>query len=263
VTLRRRLRHALRGRALILLTDLDGTLAPLVDRPQDSRLPPGTRRSLARLARHPRARVGIVSGRGLRDLRSVVGIPGAAYAGCHGLEVAWGKARFRHPAAARLAPLLRQISRELARRTSRLRGVWVEPKGLALALHYRGADGAAQRALRALARDLTARGPGLEVRPGKKVLEVRPRVAWGKGEAVRLLRQLLRASLRRRAPVILYLGDDASDEEAFRALRGGAFCVAVGGRPSRAPYRLRGPEAVGRLLAWLDGTLAGPGGVRR
>jgi trehalose-phosphatase len=96
--------------------------------------------------------------------------------------------------------------------------------------------------------------PALELLAGKKVLELRPRVGWGKGQAVRLLRDRLARSLGGR-PLSLYLGDDETDEEAFRALRGRAICVAVGRRRTRAAYRLLGPSAVERLLAWLAAVL--------
>jgi trehalose-phosphatase len=155
------------------------------------------------------------------------------------------------------ARLLRLVSRELARRTARLGGVVVERKSLAVAVHFRAADPAAVSRLRAIVREVTGRVPTLEVLAGKKVLEVRPRVGWGKGEAVALLRSLLAKSLGRASFVTLYLGDDATDEAAFRALRGKAFCVVVGRRRSRASYRLRGPAAVGNLLAWLAEVLAG------
>ncbi|MEK6530020.1 MAG: hypothetical protein AABZ48_03925, partial [candidate division NC10 bacterium] len=69
-------------------------------------------------------------------------------------------------------------------------------------------------------------------------------------------RSLLAGSLGRRA-LTIYLGDDATDEEVFRALRGKAVCVAVGRRRTRAPYRVSGPAAVERLLAWLADALEG------
>ena len=133
----------------------------------------------------------------------------------------------------------------------------MEPKGLTASLHFRSANRAVLPRLRAVARDVAASAPGLEVLPGKRVLEFRPRVARGKGEAVALLRKVLAKSLRRASPVALYLGDDETDEAAFRALRGEAFCVVVGRRRSGAAFRLAGPAAVGRLLAWLEGVLAG------
>lgn len=262
VTLRQRLREALaRNRGLIVLSDLDGTLAPIRDRPRDVRVPENSRRILARLARHPRARVGIVSGRELAQLKPLVRVPGAAYAGCHGLEVAWGRMRFRHPRAVALLPSLHRVTRSLRREAARFRGVVVEPKGLTVCLHYRLADPRAVPALRGIVREILATAPALELLASKKVLELRPRVAWGKGEVVRLLRDLLARSLGRR-PLTLYLGDDETDEEAFRALRGRAVCVAVGRRRTRAAYRLGGPAAVEKLLAWLAEALEGAG-IRR
>lgn len=256
VTLRQRLREALaRNRGLIVLSDLDGTLTPIRDRPQAVRLSARAGRILARLARHPRARVGIVSGRSLAALKQLVRIPGAAYAGCHGLEVAWGRSRFRHPRAVALLPLLRRVTRQLRRATAGRRGVLVEPKGLTVSLHYRLADPRIVPALRRMTGEILAGAPALELLAGKKVLELRPRVAWGKGEAVELMRDLLAQSLGDPFPLTLYLGDDAADEEAFQALRGKAVCVAVGRRRTRAPYRVSGPAAVERLLAWLADAL--------
>lgn len=255
MTLRAAVKKGLRRRrTLVLLSDLDGTLTPIRDRPQAVRLSARAGRILARLARHPRCRVGIVSGRSLAALKRLVRIPGAAYAGCHGLELAWRGVRFRHPGAVALAPLLRRIAGELLRRTSRLSGVLVEPKGLTVGLHYRLASPRDVPALRRIIDEILASAPALELLAGKKVLELRPHVAWGKGQAVQLLRSLLAGSLRRRA-LTIYLGDDATDEEVFRALRGKAICVAVGRRRTRAAYRLSGSAAVERLLASLAETL--------
>ena len=187
-------------------------------------------------------------------------MPNVAYAGCHGLEIAWRAVRFRHPRAVGLAPLLRRVGRQLQRKTSRYSGVLVEPKGLTVCLHYRLADPRVVPALRGIVRQILGSAPSLELLAGKKALELRPRVTWGKGEAVRLLRGLLARSLRAR-PLTLYLGDDETDEEAFQALRGKAVCVAVGRRRTRAAYQLSSPEAVLALLGWLAKTLNGT--VRR
>lgn len=258
MTLRRRLTKALRQDVrLIVLSDFDGTLAPIAERPEGVRLPPPVRRTLARLARHPRSRVGILSGRSLKDVRRRAGIPGAAYAGCHGLEIAWRRTRFRHPGAVAAVPLLRRAARELRERTRRFEGAFLEWKGLTVSLHFRLADRRAIPTLRAIVWDVSRRAPGLEVLPGKKVLEFRPRVTWGKGEAALAIRDLLAKSLRRQPPLTIYLGDDKTDEEAFRALRGKAISVAVGRRRARAAYRLRGPGAVESLLAWIADALAG------
>lgn len=264
MTLRAAVKERLaRGKGLILLSDLDGTLAPIVDRPEVARLSRTSRTILARLARHPRVRVGIVSGRSLRDLKRLVCIPTAAYAGCYGLEIAWRGMRFCHPRAVALLPLLKRVTRHLRSRTHRFRGVLLEPKGLTVSLHYRLASPGIVPALKSLVSQVVGHAPGLEVLRGKKVLELRPRIAWGKGEAVVLMRNRLARSLGRPTPLTLYLGDDETDEEAFRALSGRVISVAVGRRRTRAAYRLSDPAAVQAFLAWLDCLLPTGSSLRR
>jgi trehalose-phosphatase len=195
--------------------------------------------------------VGIVSGRSLADVRRLVRIPAAAYAGCHGLEIAWRGFRFRHPRAEKLLPVIKRVTRDLRRQTSTLRGVLVEPKGLTVSLHYRLADPAIVPTLKDLFAQVAREAPGLEILRGKKVLELRPRVGWGKAKAVELLHGLLGRSLGRQPALTLYLGDDETDEEAFRVLRGRAISVAVGRGRTRAAYHLREPAAVQAFLSWL------------
>ena len=237
--------------ALILLSDFDGTLSPIVGRPEDARLPGRTRQVLASLARHPAARFGVVSGRGLRNVARLVRVPGAAYAGCHGLDIAHRRLRFRHPRAVKLRPLLRRASRFLKDRTRQIPGVLVEAKGLTVSLHYRLADPATAPALRRLVGRAVGQAPGLEMLKGKKVLELRPRVGWGKARAVALMGDWLAASLAGPSPLTIYLGDDETDEEVFRALGDRAITVAVGHRRTAATFRLDDPSAVQTFLIWL------------
>jgi trehalose 6-phosphate phosphatase len=127
----------------------------------------------------------------------------------------------------------------------------VEPKGLTVSLHYRLADPAIVPTLKDLFAQVAREAPGLEILRGKKVLELRPRVGWGKAKAVELLHGLLGRSLGRQPALTLYLGDDETDEEAFRVLRGRAISVAVGRGRTRAAYHLREPAAVQAFLSWL------------
>lgn len=232
---------------LLVALDFDGTLAPLAARPEPVRLPPSTAEVLRALAGRADVLVAVVSGRPLADLRARIGLARAAYAGNHGLEAAAGGWHWTHPGVRGRRAALKRVRAE-ARRLCRLApGAWVEDKGASLSVHVRAVCGAAAES--ALARDLGSavrRERGLALKTGKRVYEVRPRLAWDKGRAVELLR-------RRLAPgaATVYVGDDRTDEDAFRRLRGKALTVKVGRGPTEAVCRVAGPAAVRRLLEAL------------
>ena len=217
------------GRAAVLL-DVDGTLAPIVARPELATVPDETRVALERLV----GRYGLVaciSGRTGHDAEELVGVPGIVYVGVHGLEL--------EPAAERWRGRLRAFADEAR---------WpVEDKGLALAFHFREArdEMRARRELEQLAE--RARAAGLVARFGRKVLELRPPVEADKGTAVRTL---LRERDLRRA---VYAGDDTTDLDAFRGLDALELAIRVGVASDEAPRA---------LLDAADVVVDGPAGVR-
>lgn len=243
------------GDRLLVLSDFDGTLAPIAPDPASVALGPETRHALEALAGHDRVRVGIVSGRALRDVRERVGVAGLVYAGCHGLEVDGPGVAFTHPVAEAERAALAALARALAARLGGEPGVVVEDKGLAVALHYRSAPPGAGARLAREARRIVRGRPGLELLRGRKVVEILPRAPWSKGACACWLRDAVFDGSP--GPVAaLYLGDDATDESAFRALAGRAVTIRIGGRaPSAAAYRLPGAAAAGRLLAALAASL--------
>jgi trehalose 6-phosphate phosphatase len=198
-----------------VLLDVDGTLAPIVARPELSAVPEGTRDEVRRLAGRY-ALVAAVSGRSGVDAARLVGVDGVVYVGVHGLELA--------PEAERWRETLRPFAAE--------RWPWVEDKGLTVAFHWREApdEADAVRALETVAE--RAESLGLEARWGRKVLEVRPPVAADKGTAVRAL--LAERGLRR----ALYAGDDTTDLDAFRGLDGLELGVRVAVVSPEAPRGL-------------------------
>jgi trehalose 6-phosphate phosphatase len=223
-----------------IVLDVDGTLAPIVSRPEEAAVPDGTRAELERLADRYQL-LAFVSGRIGEDARRMVGVAKAAYVGVHGLEL--------EPEAERWRPQLRELAA----------AAWdwgdVEDKGLTVSFHYRNAldeDDAVERA-HELA-DL-ARSAGLVPRFGRKVLEVRPPVEADKGTAVRHL--LAEAGVSR----ALFAGDDTTDLDAFRGLREAglevAVCVAVASREGppeleqAADLVVEGPSGVLALLHQL------------
>lgn len=215
-------------RAAILL-DVDGTLAPIVERPEDARVPEETRHELARLVSRY-ALVACVSGRAGAEVERLVGVAGVAVVGEHGLELAPDAAGW----ADRIATFVAGVD-------------WpAERKPLSASFHFRRADDeAAARAYLTRVED-AARAEGLVPRWGRMVLEVRPPVEAHKGTAVEAL--VRRANVSR----ALYAGDDTTDVDAFAGLDGLELGVRVA---------VDSPEAPPALLAAADVVVEGTDGV--
>jgi trehalose 6-phosphate phosphatase len=196
-----------------ILCDIDGTLAPIVERAEDARVPPETTRVLAELARRY-ALVACVSGRSAADAKRLVGVGRIVYAGAHGAELLWpgGRAPVALPEFERHAERVHRFVASHDGEPLRALGVRVEDKGPIVALHWRGApdEDAAESRLREVAGE--ADGDGLVTHWGRKVLEVRPPVPISKARAVE---ELVRSSQVRTA---LFGGDDTTDLDAFDAL---------------------------------------------
>jgi trehalose 6-phosphate phosphatase len=237
-----------RARSLLLFLDFDGTLAPIVEEPMLAVLPAATRQVLELLAARETVMIAIVSGRLLGDVRGRVGMPDLIYAGNHGLEIEGPGLAFEHPEAAVLKGAVREVTERIAAHAASLEGVEIESKGLSSSIHYRRAARAAQIHLEAVLRDIvTPDNPNIEVRAGKMVHEVRPRVDWDKGRAVAWIRE--RLGRPEALPVVL--GDDLTDENAFNAFDDAITVCVDPQRPTAAQYRMASPEEVREFLAWL------------
>ena len=227
---------ALVARRPLLAFDFDGTLAPIVARPEQARVPTATLRRLRRLA--PHLPLAVISGRSVTDLRLRLGFEPSCVVGSHGAEDPHGE----HPVAwSVVLDGLRQRLRDAAVELQRA-GVSVEDKGESLALHYRRApDRAVARG--AIERLLHPPDPQLLVFGGKMVTNVVPAGADDKAAALRRLAQ------RTHASAVLYLGDDVNDEPVFAAGEASWLSVRVGmHRASAARYFIDGPREVPRLL---------------
>jgi trehalose 6-phosphate phosphatase len=196
-----------------LFFDVDGTLAPIVERAQDAAVPKDTALLLSRLSRRY-ARVACISGRAAADVRRLVGVGGISYSGLHGaelLEPDSTEARVL-PDFARFMPEVQRFARERDTPELRAMRVRIEDKGPIMTFHWRGApdEDAAHALVKRLGSEAVAEG--LWTHWGRKVLEIRPPVPIGKDRAVRELLE------RRPASVALYAGDDVTDLDAFAAL---------------------------------------------
>ncbi len=227
-----------------LFLDFDGTLTPIRRRPGEVRLGVHVRRTIAHLARSPRFMIYLISGRRLKDLRRRAPIPGVGYLGLHGWE------RERGGKELSVEPL-QAAQKVVVRSLGPLDGIWVEDKGLSFVVHYRGASKSATQSARTRLRQaLKPFADRLRVLSGKKVWEILPNEVAGKGEAVRdILRELRRPAL----PV--YIGDDTTDEAAFKVLPRGITARVGPARRTRASFRLRGPEEVWSFLEKMESEL--------
>jgi trehalose-phosphatase len=243
----------LTGRPLLLLLDVDGTLAPIVERPDYAIVSPATQHVLVDLVAMPDTHVAIVSGRSARDARRLVNVKGVWVLGNHGIEVAQpnGPPAVRRDVAQYESKVAAAVDRcsSIADSTP---GVIVEDKRWTLSVHYRLADRAVIPAVSAHVADIALQ-LGLRVTVGKEVLEVRPPVDVNKGTAAIALARSLNA-LDPSASVFC-AGDDRTDEDAFRALRAtqpAAVTVFVGNDgallTTGAEFSVADPDDVRALL---------------
>ncbi len=234
----------------LLCLDFDGTLAPIVQDPADAHMPGETRAVLEQLTARPGVTVAVVSGRAAADLQFRVGL-NVILAGNHGLEIIDGDTHWRHPTAAGWQPVLHEICGELVARATEIPGALVEDKGLTASFHYRNVASACVPLISEILNTIVApHDDCFFLRNGNKVFEILPRTQWDKGSAVlRILQRLRETQCGEIA--ICYIGDDTTDECAFRQLPGAITVRAGGNYPTSARFRVRGPAHVARFLHWL------------
>lgn len=231
--------------AASLYLDFDGTLAPIAPEPSEARLDESVRRALTRILGTKRLAVCVISGRELGDLQRRVDVEGLVYAGNHGLEIVGNGFRFVDAAAVSTMGELHELSKQLFSSLSQIPGIRIEEKRLTAVVHYRLVGRVHLPTIRdAVKQAVAPYTPKLRVRSGKKSIEILPRTNWNKGAAVLWINHLLGIP----AGSSIYAGDDATDEDAFKALIGGVtICVGACVRTC-ARYVLSGPAEVRQLL---------------
>lgn len=233
--------------SIALFLDFDGTLARIKARPSEVHLSPPMRRAISRLAANGCVHVWVISGRKRDDIRDRTNLSQVHYLGLHGWE-----SRLETTLDPAIMERLKQARRRLESSIGNLRGVWIEDKGPALAIHYREAGEAESSIAWASTQEvLTRLNGGFHLLNGKKVWEILPREVGDKGSAVR--RELIRLE-RRSLPI--YLGDDFTDERAFAAVPEG-LTIRVGPHSlTKAQFQLRDPADVRRFLERLEAELS-------
>jgi len=238
-----------KSRRIILLLDFDGTLVRLRRLPTDVTVPQKTRDLLLGLSRNKRLFVAIVSGRRVADLQRLIQVRGLRYYGVHGVE----RGGRKMPIDSRTRVQLRAVRRSVLRDLSRLPGIMIEDKGLGFAVHYREATTATARRAGARLLEMISSMNALHILKGKRIWEVLPRSVTGKSVALSHI-----FGVRPKSATVIYIGDDAADEEAFQALPG-AITIRVGARRrTNAAYYLSSPAEVLHFLGKLQAQFATP-----
>jgi trehalose 6-phosphate phosphatase len=259
----------LSGRRPAVFLDYDGTLTPIVDRPEDALISDRMREAVRRLAgRFP---VGVVSGRDRRVVQQLMGVDDLIVAGSHGFDI-WSPTggAIERQEGAEYKGLLEEVRRRLTEELGSIDGALIEPKSNSVAAHYRLVSEGERHRVKEVVQQLLDEHPDeLKVTPGKMVYEIQPNVDWDKGKAV--LHVLRSLGLDREDVVPIYLGDDITDEDAFEALDGRGIGVFVGraddpevaGRTTYADYALESIEEVEKFLdaleRWAPAPAAGDG----
>ena len=247
------------GSPLALMLDIDGTLSPIVPRPEHAIVPAATRDTLRELVALPGVVVALVSGRSAADSWRLAGLAGAWVIGNHGLELRDPDGKLTTSQDVRpFEAVITEAARALGPIERTVPGAIVENKRWTLSLHYRLVDPSATPALMERAGEV-AREFGLRMMEGKKIIELRPPVDVNKGTATTALAE--RVGALRDGGSVMYAGDDRTDEDAFRALRA-RNRQAVTTRidtseadpsemPTHAEFVLGSPDELRQVLEWL------------
>jgi trehalose 6-phosphate phosphatase len=243
---------------VLLLCDYDGTLTPIVGRPEDAVLSAGVRQRLKALSRRPEYSVGVITGRRLAEVKSLVDIRGIYYSGNHGMEIEGPGLKYVNPEARKSRAVLQEMEAQLSGALENIPGVIVTNKGFSVSVHYRLVKPDREDTIADTVKRITA--PHIEkgeikVYPMKKVWEIKPPADWDKGKAVEFIGREIKARLKLPQLMTAYLGDDTTDEDAFKILRRpDAWSIFVCGEKvlSAADYYLNSVAEVEEFLDRLN-----------
>ncbi len=238
--------------SLAVFLDFDGTLASIASHPSLVKIGDGMREALERCSTRDDTDLAIVSGRGLSDVRRMVENDRFVYAGNHGLEIEGpGIDDYRHPDIAHYEERAVDLVAALERVDAD--GAWVEAKGASLTFHFREVEAEEHDVLVEGVR-ATIREAGFQARDALCAVEARPPIGWDKGHAVLHVLRTKYGPGWSESVRVIYVGDDETDEDAFRSLHGLGMTFRVGPatRPTRARRRLSDVEAVETLLRWIS-----------
>jgi trehalose 6-phosphate phosphatase len=234
-----------------LFLDFDGTLAPIVSDPKDAAIPKGLKVLLEALA--SKTFIGIISGRGLESLQEKISMESVVLAGSHGFEFSKEIPPQKEIEKAKaILPELYKAGEKLAEALAPIKGAFVEFKKFALAVHYRNIEADKEPLIHQMVRQVLQNYSRLKSNSGKKVYDIKPAVEWHKGAALAFMANNF---IHTEDYLPVFIGDDITDEDAFREVKKlGGFAIIVGkqDRETYADYYLNGIEEVKGLLELIS-----------
>ncbi|MFH1777160.1 MAG: trehalose-phosphatase [Candidatus Omnitrophota bacterium] len=235
------------GKRLVFFLDYDGTLTPIVERPELARISDDMRDIVTHLARlHT---VAIVSGRMREDVQNLAGIKDIFYAGNHGFDILGPGFSMVHPKAQEMSTVIAEVIKRLSNQLGDIQGLLIEEKRFSAAMHYRLVDEKKYFSkIKSSVNKIMRENKSLRLMSGKKVFELMPNINWNKGQAIRWIMQALGLSWPECA--VIYIGDDVTDEFAFRTIRtrGTGILVSDNLKISAADFCLFSTEEVRKLF---------------
>jgi trehalose 6-phosphate phosphatase len=234
---------------IVIFLDYDGTLTPIVKQPEDAVLSDRMRETLEELTKF--YTVAIVSGRDMKDVMHFVKLDQIIYAGSHGFRISGPDDMYmENEKAKKMLGKLDEIEKELRNKLeNKIKGVKIERKHYAIAVHYRNSPEDQIDKIVNIAEQMISKHTGFKKGEGKKVVEVRPDLNWHKGKA---LYWILDAVGLSKDPNIcpMYIGDDITDEDAFKAIADNGIGILVGThkQPTAAQYKLENVDQVQEFL---------------
>lgn len=236
------------GKRIAVFLDYDGTLSPIVETPDKALMQEDMRDAVFELSRH--CTVGIISGRDLEDVKDKVRIDSIVYAGSHGFDIEGPSGlQVENQIGLEFLPVLDSAEKELSQELSSIQGMLVERKKFAIAIHYRLVDPRMFETVEKVVDEVAARYKDLRKAYGKKIFELQPDIDWHKGKALLALLDTLK--LDREDVLPFYIGDDVTDEDAFRGLKGRGIGIVVRDKSyeTAADYSLKHPDEVREFLS--------------
>jgi trehalose 6-phosphate phosphatase len=232
---------------VLLLLDFDGTLSPIVPHPEMAKLSPQWRKRLKKLKANSGITLGIVTGREAANIRKRMAIPGIILSSDHGCEV-WRGTKLGTRCVVKNSRYIKELAKIARSEFHGVKGIVVEEKRYSVAIHYRMVDSSIKASVRKRVEKLTGdycKRFGWDAMHGKQLIEVRPSDCWHKGDAVKWIEKNYAP---RALPI--YIGDDTTDEDAFRAIGSKGITIRVGRKKgSAAAYYI---DSIDDVVPWFE-----------